>query len=117
MVLRVLCVESISFLLIHQFINNRNDKAVQEGRCQQTSQDDLRHRTLDFITWQITTEGQWNQGQGGGQCGHENRIQTVEGAFDDAFLQLHTSGTKVVVVADEQHTVTGGNTEQRDETV
>ena len=36
--------------------------------------------------------------------------------MNDAFLQWHSLCTEIIVSTDEQHTVTGSNTEQRDET-
>ena len=72
---------------------------------------------MNLVARQITAQSQRNQRQRRGESRHQNRIQTVERALYHAVVHVQPLHLlQVVVVADEQHTVTGRDTEQRDET-
>ena len=103
------------FLSVHHQVDNRNDETVQESGSQQSAQNDFCHGTLYFITGQVAAERQRNQCKRTGQCRHQDRIQTVQRTAYHAVV--HTVSLfllQVVVMTDEQHTVSGGDTEERD---
>ena len=64
-------VDCLSFLIrvicggrpVHQFVHDGDDEGIEEGRCEQASQDDFRHRTLYFVARQIAAQGKRNQCQ------------------------------------------------------
>ena len=64
-----------------------------------------------------TAQSQRYQCQRRGESRHQDRIQTVERTLYHAVVHVQSLHLlQVVVVADEQHTVTGRDTEQRNET-
>ena len=101
---------------MYEQINDGDDEPVEEGRRQQTAEDDLRHGALYLVAGQVAAQGQRDEGQRTAEGRHQDGVQSVERAADDAVVQrVAFHALQVVVVADEQHTVTRGDAEQRDE--
>ena len=102
---------------MHHQIDNRNDEAIQEGRGKQSSQNNFRHRALYLIAGKVTAECQRDQCQCAGQGCHQNRIQAIQRtAYHTVVHSVAFFLLQVVVMADQQHAVSGGDAEQGDET-
>ena len=110
MLLRVLRTSAI-----HHQIDDGDDEAGEESRRQLSAKDDLCHGTLNLIAGQVAMDGQRNHCQCRAERRHQDGIQTVERTVKDTVMKRHAFILPMVVIGHEQHTVTRGNTEQRDE--
>ena len=53
--------------------DGRDDDEVEQCAREEAAEHHLRHRTLDFVAWEVVAHGQRNERQGRCQGGHENR--------------------------------------------
>lgn len=102
------------FLGVYEQINNGDDESVEESRSQQTAENHFCHGTLYLVAGQVAAQCQRNEGQGTAEGRHQNGVEAVQRTSDDAVVDRISFFTlQVVVVADEQHAVAGGDAEQR----
>ena len=106
----------LALAAVHPVVDYRHDEAVEQGGGEQSAEDDLGHGALDLVAGQVAVDGQGNHGEGRGEGRHQNRVETVQGAAEDALADGEMLlGMQVVVAVDQQHAVAGRDAEEGDE--
>ena len=101
---------------VHPVIDYRHNEAVEQCGGEQSSEDNLGHGALDLVAGQVSVDGQWNHGEGRREGRHQDGVEAVQGALEDALADREVLlGVQVVVAVDQQHTVSGGDAEEGDE--
>ena len=99
-------------------VQRRSDEKVQQSRCDQAAEDHHRQRVLDLMTGTFAEHHQWNQGQCGGERGHQDRREALASCPDHQVLaeRLTLLPFEVLGVVDQQDAVAGSDAEHGEET-